>query len=156
MKAHRAILHRVTPWHRRPVIPHGTTTDKQCSTLPVMGARRNVWGVAACWSVRVVGDNSTAVSECVAGGASSRRAWVLRVSKSCDGACTYCLSCRGGLAPTLVDESTTCCHILFYIDLQIAEHLQWQSSGDCFVNSAPHLTSAEMCHIGARRRRDEW
>ena len=80
------------------MIPHGATTDKQCSTFPVMGGRRNVWAVATEWSVRVLGDNSTAVGECVAGGVSQRRAWVLRVSKSCDGECTHALSCRNGLA----------------------------------------------------------
>ena len=63
MNARRAILHRVTLCHRRLVISHGTVADKQCSLLPVMGARRNVWGVDAGWCVCVVGDDSTAVSE---------------------------------------------------------------------------------------------
>ena len=124
-----------------------------------MGARRNVWVVAAGWCERVVGAISTAV-----------RVSVWRVVLDPDGPASYayrvvvmprvqsaCGVEEAWLAgPTLLGENTTCSHAFLYVDMYISEILQWQSSGDCFVNSGTHRTSAKTFHIGAKRRTDEW
>ena len=55
-------------------------------------------------------------------------AWVLRVSTCCDGACTYCLSCTGGLASGA--------------DIIGREH-------HMLTFSSLHRYAANMCQIGA-------